>query len=394
MNRTARIALRILIGILIFVAVLELALRLLTRDVEGHATLFRIKLLPFERLTSRHEELLRKAPEDLAYIIPDKDLGWTIKPSGRSEDGLYCADERGLRTGKTVAAARADARTVLLAGDSFTHGDELVFEDTWSAQLGAALGDQWRVHNAGVPGYGTDQALLRALELQASLAPEAIVLTLCRDDLLRNVNVLRSAYLHWTDMPWTKPRFVLEQGGGLGLLNRPCVAPADVAELVMHYDDSPLSRSDAVYRPGFHAEPWTDCFRLLKWLRSRREHRDRHEAILRLTQRGGEGIKVTAALVRLFCDSSRAAGRQPLVVLLPQSDDITRYRSGTPSVWQPLLEELEGEDPLVDLGPALLASLAPDEDTGALFVNGTGHPNKRASAVIARELALRLSKPR
>ncbi len=394
MSRLLRILLRILIGMLIFVAVLELALRLFTRDVEGHATLFGIKLLPFERLTTQHEELLRKAPEEHAYIIPDATLGWTIKPSGRSVDGLYQADERGLRTGSVVTTTRADAMAVLLAGDSFTHGDELRFEDTWAAQLGVALGDNWRVHNAGVPGYGTDQALLRALALRTSIESKVSVLALCRDDLLRNVNILRSAYLHWTDMPWTKPRFALETDGSLALLNQPCVAPSKVAEIVRHYDASALSALDAVYRPGFHAEPWTDAFRLLRWMRSRREHRERHEQILRLTQRGGEGVQVTAALLRLFIDSSRAADSAPLVVLLPQSDDIARYRSGTPTVWKPILEELDNEDCVLDLGPALVASLAEGEDTGALFVNGTGHPNQRASMVIAREIASRIAKMR
>jgi hypothetical protein len=393
MMRWRAIFLRCALALVVFVVVLELALRLLTREVEGHPTLFRIKLLPFERLTARHAELLAKDDRAQAYVIPDAMLGWTIKPQGRSEDGMYVADAQGFRCGAGASSAAANAKLVLLAGDSFTHGDELPYEHTWAAQLATELGNDWRVRNAGVPGYGTDQALLRAEALRATVRADVAVLTLCRDDLLRNVNVLRSAYLHWTDMPWTKPRFVLQSDGKLELHNQPTVPPSAVADMVRHYDDAAQSRIDAVYCRGFYESPWTDASRLLRWLRSRKEHRERYEKTLRLSQSGGEGVLVSSAIVRRFVAGSRAAGIKPVVMLLPQADDITRYRSGTPSVWQPLLDELAGEDCVMDLGPALIQALNSAESTEALFVNGVGHPNQRASALIARALAARIRAP-
>ena len=394
------LVLRIVFAVLFSVLLLELGLRVLTRNVEGHATLFGLKLLPFERLTAAHEATLLRAPNVSDYIIADAHLGWTIKASGRSVDGLFCADALGLRCADAASAATnvvqpsATAAAVLLAGDSFTHGDELPWVSTWSAQLQQLLGTEHRVHNAGVSGYGTDQALLRAEMLLPKLHPKYAVLALCRDDLLRNVNIVRAFYLHWTDFPWTKPRFAL-RSNALEVLNQPTVPVPEVAATVRAFAQSSFAEIDLCFRPGFYADPWSDASRFSRYMRSRREHRERHEELQRLCGSGGEAVQITAAILERFVSNMRAAGVQPLVLLLPQADDLPRYASGTPSVFEPLMHLLRNKNlPFEDLGPPLLAALQQGEDTAALFVNGTGHPNERAAAVIAKAVAAFVQAPR
>ena len=379
--------LRVLFALIFGAVLLDLGLRVLSRTEGEHLTLFGLKLLPFERLTVAHAAVLERAPAAADYIVPDAHLGWTIRPNGRSTDGLFQSDARGLRCGAAAPPETLGAAALLLSGDSFTHGDELPWESTWSAQLQQQLGVAHRVHNAGVPGYGTDQALLRAEALLPELRPKQVVMALCRDDLLRNVNIVRAFYLHWTDFPWTKPRFVLRDGV-LDLVNQPTVPVADVAAVVRGFEASSLVAFDDCFRPGFYAEPWTDSFRLLRFLRSRREHRERHEHLLHLVSEGGEAVQTTAAILERFAHSARAQGAQPLVLLLPQADDLPRYKSGTASVFAPLLRLLQAAQvPCRDLGPTLLASLQPGEECSALFVNGSGHPNERAAALIAASVA-------
>lgn len=387
MKRWKALLLRLVFALLLTALLLECGLRLLTREEEGHLVLFGLKLLPFERMRAAQEEVL-KSPRPDDYIIADAQLGWTIRPMAGSRDGLFKSDELGLRCAPDNAAAAGDAPVVLLAGDSFTHGDELPWQDTWAAQLQVQLGASLRVRNAGVPGYGTDQALLRAEQLVHSLKPRTVVLALCRDDLLRNVNVVRSFYLHWTDFPWTKPRFVLRDHDLLTVVNQPTVPPESVLQTVNDFENSPLCADDLCFRPGFHAAPWTDSFRLLRYLRSKREHRERHEALLQLTAREGAATRVTVKILQRFVASMRLQGIEPLVLFLPQSDDLPRYQHGTPTVFAPLQEALRMADAAwLDMGPVCVAALKDGESSADLFVGGTGHPNARMAALIAGEVA-------
>ena len=56
-----------------------------------------------------------------------------------------------------------DGPLTLAAGDSFTFGDEVNDDESWPAALEQLTGR--RVINAGVPGFGLDQAVLRAEQL-------------------------------------------------------------------------------------------------------------------------------------------------------------------------------------------------------------------------------------
>ncbi len=86
-------------------------------------------------------------------------------------------------------AMPADA-TVLVAGDSYTHGNEVADEDTYPAELERILGVP--TANLGVSGYGPDQAVLK-LESQIDSFPLArlVVLSILYDDTSRMLNSFR-----------------------------------------------------------------------------------------------------------------------------------------------------------------------------------------------------------
>src|SRR6185295_3641726 len=91
--------------------------------------------------------------------------------------------------GRELADPKRGPR-VLVVGDSLVMAQTSPLEETYCVKLDAALGRQAEVVNAGVSGYGPDQACLRMEQLLAPLAPELVVLVLCAHndfgDLVRN----------------------------------------------------------------------------------------------------------------------------------------------------------------------------------------------------------------
>jgi hypothetical protein len=254
-----------------------------------------------------------------------------------------------------------------------------------------ALGGDFEVLNGGVPGYGTDQALLRARRLRETLRPDVVVLGIYLQDLLRNLTLFRVVKHPFTQFPWSKPRFILD-GEGVKLINHPVEAwpPPEVERVLLDYKRSPLSRHDRMWWPGLYEESGWYGSRLWRYWESRRIHRERYDATQRFTREGGEGVLVTARIARLFREETQAEGIRAYVVLLPGVEGLPGYREGG----RPPLRYLHGElervsVPFADAGTALWQSLdhGSGEKPEVLYVNGVGHPNRRANGVIARVVA-------
>jgi hypothetical protein len=92
---------------------------------------------------------------------------------------------------------------VLAVGDSFTWGSEVADWETWPAYLEAETGIP--VVNAGVGGYGIDQAVLRAEQLIPVVNPSVIVVSFIPNCIGRN-----EYYVHGKGLE--KPYFDLIKG--------------------------------------------------------------------------------------------------------------------------------------------------------------------------------------
>ncbi|MDP3939512.1 MAG: hypothetical protein Q8R92_15440 [Deltaproteobacteria bacterium] len=106
---------------------------------------------------------------------------------------------------------------VVAVGDSFTFGDEVSDGETWPAYLEQALGRP--VLNAGVFGYGLDQAVLRAEAIVETTRPAILIVSITPDDIARCEYSYRFAW---------KPYFDLA-GGDLVLRNIPVPVPGTPA---------------------------------------------------------------------------------------------------------------------------------------------------------------------
>lgn len=140
-------------------------------------------------------------------------LGWVPSPNGKHTwRGGWSAscDRDQLRRNGTLGEHQLLLDPPLLAvGDSSAFGDEVEDDETWPAHLEQQL--QRRVLNAGVGGYGIDQAVLRAERLLPRFHVPIIVISIVSDDVTRTAFSFRNRW---------KPYFSLE-GGTLSLTPPP-----------------------------------------------------------------------------------------------------------------------------------------------------------------------------
>ena len=79
----------------------------------------------------------------------------------------FTTNALGMR-GEKPSTTSSESKRILAIGDSFTLGLQVTDKETFAAQITQALGPKVEVFNAGVPGYGTEQAT----ELMRRLAPQ------------------------------------------------------------------------------------------------------------------------------------------------------------------------------------------------------------------------------
>jgi hypothetical protein len=130
--------------------------------------------------------------------IADPLLGWTLMPNYRTE--RFDTIGHGFRRNFDENEVRTGA--ILAVGDSFTEGfDDVDDANTWPAHLEKMTGTP--VVNAGVPGYGTDQIILRAEQILPIVKPKTLIVGFFSDDINR-------AALSDSGAP--KPYFTTENG--------------------------------------------------------------------------------------------------------------------------------------------------------------------------------------
>jgi hypothetical protein len=119
---------------------------------------------------------------------PDEQLGYVPRPGYSGTDhgnhALLSFDDRGFRAHHRGETPPAQATPpVLVVGDSYAMGAAVTDDQSWPAHLERVL--DRRVINAGVPGYGLDQIVLRAEALVPALHPEPLIVGFIADDVRR-----------------------------------------------------------------------------------------------------------------------------------------------------------------------------------------------------------------
>jgi hypothetical protein len=135
--------------------------------------------------------------------------GWDLRPGARLEvrDLSITIDQKGRRTAPHAPVPEGRRTRLLVLGDSLAFGLEVGDEETFSFRL-QADGDDFEVLNWSVPGFGTDQALIKLQREGLAQRPDVVILSFCRaNDLVDNT---LPTFLY--DGIHPKPFFRLEQG--------------------------------------------------------------------------------------------------------------------------------------------------------------------------------------
>jgi hypothetical protein len=331
-------------------------------------------------LARQHFELAGERPPSGIGCI-DAELGWSYRPGAVMGDGIYTIHARGWRGPRDYAALTPEGVTRLVAfGESFTFCHEVPDDASWEAQL-EALEPRFELPNFGVGGYGTDQALLRAMRELPRLDADVVLIGILPENIGRNVTRYRPLWVPESETPAAKPRFVL-RNGALELVPLPfreraeyvrAVADGSVIALLAqheYWNDQPV--------PAWLA--WSASARLLL---GRRAYARRD--IGPLWTEGGEPFDVTLALLARFRELARAHGARDAVVLIfPARPDLRSFLATEEKYWTRLLDALTAQGaPFLDCTDAL-AEAARASAPARMY--GPGHLSREGNAVVARRL--------
>ncbi|MBZ0302902.1 MAG: SGNH/GDSL hydrolase family protein [Anaerolineae bacterium] len=346
--------------------------------------------LPVTSVTRQINEYVN-APT--SYIEYDPDLGWTNRPKGASENGLYRANAAGLRAEREYdPVAQPGILRIAIFGDSFTHGDEVPFEDSWGQQLEVLLNESGihaEVINFGVGGYGMDQAFLRWQRIGRQYAPDVVLFGFQAENVGRNVNIFRPFYDRRNAIPFFKPRFVLDGRQSLQLTHTPTTPPEQVPEVIANFIDSPLADLEEF----FNKEDYTETL----WLKSkliglvytyaepRISRLLKGNPPLNLFDPESEPGQLSLAIIEAFKEDVEAHGADFVVIHLPLPTTLWQLSQDQPIDYPEMLGYLDEHFRVVHTENQFLDGITPIPD---YFV---GHYSAKGNAAVARSIADYLS---
>ncbi|HUR27638.1 MAG TPA: hypothetical protein VM509_05580, partial [Planctomycetota bacterium] len=265
-----------------------------------------------------------------------------------------------------------------------THGDEVENQDTWQRRLEEGRPDL-EVLNLGVPGYGTDQALLRWRRDGSRFQSQFVILGIWPENMCRNLGCFRY-YLVPTESFASKPRMLLEDGA-LRVINSPVAEGDELTATLAEPESHPLLAHDFWYRAEETQPKAFQAVRVFRVAESMLSALGRKRERMRLyTGANPAGIDITVAIARQFSADVRAAGATPLVLIIPMRDLLGMHTAVPPF---PLVRRLreQGLD-VIDLGPRIAAAVK-ERGAAALYAR-SGHHSIEGNRVLAAALLAEL----
>lgn len=292
----------------------------------------------------------------------DRDIGWVHRPGYRWKG--HSVTEQGFRGTRIYPEMPADpGRRIICMGDSFTFGYEEEDNETFPHH-GEQLrpGTEWI--NMGICGAGLAQALLQYRTTGRKFGGKFVVIAFLTDNQKRTVNCFRPLVAPTSSMtPLTKP-FARMTDGRLSIEPNPFQEISDYRKLLANEAEE-LARLESLDYPSWSNQHGSHnpVIRTLAYVMERRNV-PRNFAILvnrpekvmieelrkvenpygdAIWEPESPGFQANAAVFDLFHDEVVRDGRIPLIVILPDIQDVLQRARGRRPTHHALLAHLKAK---------------------------------------------------
>jgi hypothetical protein len=205
---------------------------------------------------------------------------------------------------------------VALLGNSFTGAGEVEYPDSWSylleAMLETELGQAVEVINFAVNASSTDQAFLRWQRDVKPFKPDVVIFGLQSNNIFQNTNVFRYLF-NRAGLPYSKPRFVLEDGE-LVLYNQPAIPPDAIISAL--HDNTPLLQVENSLKD--EPRPW-HFSKFLSLVETQMHAKDTESAA-----ESTEEEELLIAILDAFAEDVEAADALFIIATMPTRSEITQ----------------------------------------------------------------------
>lgn len=322
----------LLISSSIFFLISELIIRNVgSYDVDAQFYFQEEAIPPLQLPLGNIQELLDDYLQNVntARLIYDADLGWTNQKNFTSEDSSIIINSQGLRSTQTYSEnPPSNTLRVALFGDSFTFGGEVANTETWGHYLEETLlAKGWNIEilNFGISGYGMDQAYIRWQLEGKQFQPDIVFFAYVPNDIDRNTSIFRVILQPLTSIPFSKPRFIVDDGKLISI-NQPTIPIEDIVSSLQHFDTNPLRPYESAYDSRYDIYWWSNS-KLLSVL----AYKLFPPTSSSLDTYSDDELSVTQAIVEAFGDSVTESGSKFIVLHMPSNfflastEDQSRY---------------------------------------------------------------------
>ena len=212
-----------LITLALVVMPLEIALRVLSRD-SADAPIFGDRaLLPrsWDKAVEHYRQQMDKAGGMRRTSCTTRRLDGRSVPAAEVATEFISRVLKEMRGDSGFGISKGHRKaTLAIVGDSVAFAQYVKFEESFGHLFERAFSPKVEVLNFGVPGYGVDQALVKLEKHVLAWKPDVVVFGFIEANFSRTMTVY--PFINWQDwnMPFSKPRFVLNQGELPGLTSR------------------------------------------------------------------------------------------------------------------------------------------------------------------------------
>ena len=207
---------KLYVSFLIFnIIIWELAIRIFaTKDNDENYFLAGSLLLPakvpIKEVKFKIDKYIEKG--DKANLRYDSTMGWRLNVNEEYNNYITKNSKNTLK--------------ILILGDSFSLSAGASDSASWEKKIEENLknlGIDFEIFNLATPGYGLDQAYIRWLKEGRYYNPDIVMIGITEHMIKNNLNLIRPIKTIRTGIPFSKPRFIIDDFDTLSLINYPTI---------------------------------------------------------------------------------------------------------------------------------------------------------------------------